>query len=106
MSDERFLAVLVRHDSPFADDLAALTSEPAIKTKGFDGIDLLTILVPLATAIIPAVVKIVTKSIDAKRYIVVKHKGVEIRGISESKLTTILEQLAKPAAPRRETKPK
>jgi hypothetical protein len=104
MNEEPLLAVLVRHDSPFAGDLAALSSAAPVRTKGFDGADILTILVPLAAAVIPAIVKIVTKSIEAKQYVVVKHKGVEIRGISEGKLTTVLQQLAKPPATRRRTK--
>jgi hypothetical protein len=104
MDDQPVLAALVQNNSPFKDDLAALSSDPAIRTKGFDGVDILTILLPLSAAIIPAVVKIVTKSIEAKQYIVIKHKGVEIRGVSEEALTKVLRQLAEPSQPRKAKK--
>ena len=95
MSDEPILAVLIRPDNPFADELVALAPTSVVKTNGFDGVDLLTVLLPMTASIVPAVVKIVTKSIEARQHVVVKYKGLEIRGISEGKLSTALEQLVK-----------
>jgi hypothetical protein len=93
MAEPEVVAVVVHSDSPFASELTQLSPKQAVRTKGFDGVDLLTVLIPLSAAAIAAIVKIVTKSIEAKKYITIKHQGIEIRGISEDKLITVLNQL-------------
>jgi len=82
---EHFFAELFR-DHPASVTKAA--------TKSFDGRpDEIAILVSLSAAIVPLVSKIITELIRARKSCIVKHKGIEVRGFSESSTKEILDSL-------------
>jgi hypothetical protein len=83
-----------------ANELQAAGGDPLIAPDaGFDGahaIDILTILTPTVAATVAAMY---AKRQAAKRYVSVKFKGVEVKGVSEGTLLKIIDRMKPPAAP-------
>jgi hypothetical protein len=64
-----------------------LTSE----RRGIDGASLITAILSLTAALIPAVVSILKAQIAARKHVKVTRQGVVIQGVSEATLLALLE---------------
>ena len=65
-----------------------------VKVDKFDGIsDCSQIIVILSPIIISAIVSILKEKIRSKKHIKLKHKGTEIKGVSEDNVESILKNL-------------
>jgi hypothetical protein len=85
-----FLAIELRSDDELLSELRELGPENEVTRKGFDGSDVVIVLVTLATTTIAQTASIIKKAIDARKHISVKYKGVEIKGVSEKRLLELL----------------
>jgi hypothetical protein len=64
------------------------------RRKRFDGLpDFVQALVVLTPVTLPVVAKIVTEQIKSRRHISVKYKGVEVRGLADSTVISVLQLL-------------
>lgn len=77
--------------TPFAQELRNYSTE--IEASRFDGVLVLQILAALNTVTLPLIAKLVSESIRAKRYVVVKKKGIEIKGLNASDVISVLREL-------------
>ncbi|KJH65676.1 hypothetical protein [Chromobacterium violaceum] len=66
-----------------------------IDAKRFDGAVVLQLLAMLNTVTIPLLAKIVIERIRANRHVVIKKKGLVIRGLSADNAVKVLSELAK-----------
>lgn len=66
-----------------------------INSDRFDGSVLLQAIVTLGTISIPLVAKIIIEKLRSNRHIVIKHKGIEIKGLDADNARKILEEIAK-----------
>ena len=55
--------------------------------------EMIQLLIDLSKVTIPAVAGVVVAFINSKKHIVIKHKGIELKGISEKNALEILEKL-------------
>lgn len=55
--------------------------------------EMIQLLIDLSKVAIPAVAGVVVAFINSKKHIVIKHKGIELKGISEKNALEILEKL-------------
>ena len=55
--------------------------------------EMIQLLIDLSKVAIPAVAGVVVAFINSKKHIVIKHKGIEIKGIDEKNILEILEKL-------------
>ena len=60
-------------------------------SQGWDGVSVATVVLALSAPIVPALVKIIKASIEARRHVRVKKGGITIEGVSEATLLKILE---------------
>lgn len=51
------------------------------------------LLITLSTVIIPSIASVIVAYIRSKKHISIKYKGIEVKGISESTVIQILEEL-------------
>ena len=66
------------------------------KPKKFSGdADLISAIVTLTTISIPVIGKVIIELINAKKYVKIKVKGVEISGITEKNAIEVLETIYK-----------
>ncbi len=87
-----------QQDKKVFDDLAGKNIENVkiLTVKRFDGTsDLIEAIVPLTISALPFITKIILEQIRSKKHVKIKHKGMEIRGISESNVVSIVEELMK-----------
>lgn len=65
-----------------------------VQVKKFSGDqDIIQAIIIITAATIPYIFKIVLEQIRSKKYIKLKHKGIEIRGVSEKNVMNILKSL-------------
>jgi hypothetical protein len=65
-----------------------------ISSDRFDGDTLIQAIVTLGSISIPLVAKIIIENIRSKKHVVVKHKGIEIKGLDAENTIKILEELS------------
>lgn len=64
-----------------------------VEIKRFDGgLEIVAVILPLLSATLPFVTKIVLEQIRSKRHVVVKIDGVELRGLDADSASKILAQ--------------
>lgn len=76
---------------PLVDEMGGNVT--TIETSRFDGVLVLQILASITTITLPLVAKLISESIRAHRYVVVKRKGVEIKGLSADDAIKVLREL-------------
>ena len=79
--------------SPMLEDLKGNISE--VDATRFDGVLLLQLLAGLNAVTIPLIGKLIAESIRSKRYVVVKKKGIEIRGLDADNVIAVLREINK-----------
>ena len=70
--------------------LEGISAEEFLPKRFGGGMATAVMIIPIISSSIPFITKMVIAEIEARRHVVVKIDGVEIRGISESKLERIL----------------
>jgi hypothetical protein len=63
----------------------------SVERKGMDGMTLFTVVMPLVPLLIHGIVRIVQTQINARRHVRVMVDGMEVRGVSEETLLTMLQ---------------
>ncbi|MHA6718654.1 hypothetical protein ACX40Y_04295 [Sphingomonas sp. RS6] len=80
-------------DAYRAEAEAAAPDAQFVEIKRFDGgVAIVAVVLPLLTATLPFITKIVLEQIRAKRHVVVKVDGVELRGLDADSASKILAQ--------------
>lgn len=90
------IEVFKKDTNDLQDELACLQDKGAIiiESKGIEGSqETVQILVELAKAILPSILAFVVARYEAKRYITIKHNGVEVSGITEHNAIEVLTQI-------------
>lgn len=89
------LIELDRKDSdiyrPLIDELG--NNVTAVEASRFDGVLVLQLLASLNAVSLPLLGKLISESIRAKRYVVVRKKGIEIKGLSANDTIEVLREL-------------
>jgi hypothetical protein len=82
-------------------DAMALTGDPSlgvdvVETDNLDasGVEIIKILVPFSLAAMTAATKVVVEMLRSRKHIKIKHKGVEITGLSAENAMKVLGALA------------
>ncbi|WP_145477837.1 hypothetical protein [Stenotrophomonas rhizophila] len=65
-----------------------------VDKKSFDGGEVLQVLATISVASLPWITTVVVTAIRAKKHVVIRHKGREIRGVSADEAVKILRELA------------
>ena len=89
------LVELDRKDSDFYQPLIEELDKKVtvVEASRFDGVLVLQILASINAVTLPLLAKLISESIRAKRYVVVKKKGVEITGLSANDAIKVLREL-------------
>jgi hypothetical protein len=66
-----------------------------INSDRFEGGAVLQVIITLGTISIPLVAKIIIENLRANKHVVVKHKGIVIKGLSAENTLKVLEELSK-----------
>jgi hypothetical protein len=66
----------------------------AISSQGFDGARTVELLVTITPAVATFLAGLYTKRVAANRYISLKYKGIEVKGVSETTLLKIIDRAA------------
>jgi hypothetical protein len=65
-----------------------------IEIKRFDGgVAIVAVVAPLLASTLPFITKIVVSQINAKKHVVVKVKGIEIRGLDEASASRLIREI-------------
>ncbi len=65
-----------------------------LETSSFDGqSEIVTLLVTLTPMVLTFLGKVITEQIKSKRYVRVIYKGVQIQGINEKNVATIIKEI-------------
>lgn len=87
-----------KNDKEILDEIKELSPESVtiVESRKFTGQEeVLQALVQISLVAIPALGAIITESIKSKRYISIKHNGLEIKGLSHENAIKVLEELKK-----------
>lgn len=90
------IEVLKKDTNDLREELASLQDKGAIiiESKGIEGSqETVQILVELAETILPSILAFAVARYEAKRYITIKHNGVEISGITKHNAIEVLTQI-------------
>lgn len=86
LQDKKMVDELITH---YTEDIQILNS------RRFQGeSETIQLLINLSPVIIPAIASVVVTYIRSKKHISIKYKGLEVKGISESTVVEILEELS------------
>jgi hypothetical protein len=66
----------------------------AVNSQGFDGAHTIELVVTLTPPVAAFLAGLYAKRIAANRYISLKYKGIEVKGVSETTLLKIIERAA------------
>lgn len=90
------IEVLKKDTNDLREELASLQDKGAIiiESKGIEGSqETVQILVELAETILPSILAFAVARHEAKRYITIKHNGVEVSGITKHNAIEVLTQI-------------
>jgi len=66
-----------------------------VEATRFDGVSVLQLLASLNAVTLPLLAKLIIESIRANRYVVVKKKGIEIKGLDVDNVIAVLREIKK-----------
>ena len=90
------IEVLKKDTNNLQEELACLQSKGAIiiESKGIEGSqETVQILVELAKTILPSILAFIVARYEAKKYITIKHNGIEVSGITKHNAIEVVTQI-------------
>lgn len=90
------IEVLKKDTNDLQEELACLRNKGAIiiESKGIEGSEeTVQILVELAKTILPSILAFIVARYESKRYITIKHNGIEVSGITKHNAIEVLTQI-------------
>jgi hypothetical protein len=92
--------IAIEIEKAVVEEYKALAEQNGIELEDFElkrfdgGVAIVAVVLPLMSATLPFITKMVVAQIEAKRHVKVKVKGVELQGLTAAEAGRILAQLS------------